>query len=107
MQAYDRDFFKSNDMIGEATINLKYIIEDTALVQQPLSFNKKFHTEVLIPNGYNKMDFDPKDETRFWLPLTFKNVKKGGNTEERGHVRVQVDVLPVSIADKNPVGKAR
>lgn len=40
MQAYDRDFFKSNDMIGEAQINLKQLIEDCQLVKKPLTLNE-------------------------------------------------------------------
>ena len=34
-------------------------------------------------------------------------MSKGGKIEDRGRVLVQIDVLPVDMADKNPVGKAR
>ena len=43
LQCYDRDFFKSNDMIGEATINLKQLVEDSKLTKAPLGFNKNFY----------------------------------------------------------------
>lgn len=36
LQGYDRDFFKSNDMIGEATIELKDIMEDVSLLKHTL-----------------------------------------------------------------------
>lgn len=49
LQAYDRDFFKSNDMIGEAQINLKQIIEDTTLVKKPLCLNEQYYNDVLKP----------------------------------------------------------
>lgn len=57
LQCYDRDFFKSNDMIGEARVDLKQIVEDGALIKQPLNFNKKFYDDVLKVNGYQKISF--------------------------------------------------
>ena len=32
---------------------------------------------------------------------------KDGKIETRGQVRLQIDILPAGVADKNPVGKAR
>ena len=43
IQAYDRDFFKSNDIIGEGKINLKQVIEDCMLTKRPISLNKKYY----------------------------------------------------------------
>lgn len=40
LEAYDRDFFKSNDMIGQATIELKDLMEDVSMVKNNLNFNK-------------------------------------------------------------------
>jgi len=39
LQAYDRDFFKSNDMIGEATIDLSDLMDDVSIVKQSLTLN--------------------------------------------------------------------
>ena len=52
IQSFDRDFFKSNDMIGEATINLKDLIEDCQHVKKPLGLNKKYYTDVLKKKGF-------------------------------------------------------
>ncbi len=42
VQAYDRDFFKSNDIIGEAKVDLKQPIEDSILTKRPISLNKTY-----------------------------------------------------------------
>ena len=47
LQAYDRDFFKSNDIIGETTLNLKNLIEDCELTKKPLGLNKSYYKDVL------------------------------------------------------------
>ena len=47
LQAYDRDFFKSNDIIGEARINLSLAMEDAALAKRPVSVNKKYYDTYL------------------------------------------------------------
>ena len=39
--------------------------------------------------------------------MMYKDVENGGKMISRGRVRVQVDVLPADVADKNPVGRAR
>jgi Ca2+-dependent lipid-binding protein len=36
VQLYDRDFFKSNDIIGDATLDLRLPLEDCALSKRPL-----------------------------------------------------------------------
>jgi len=106
LQAYDRDFFKSNDMIGEATVNLKQLIEDCSLVKKPLGLNETYYDDVLKPGKFQPLEFDSKDSSRFWLKLRAKDAKTG-KEEVRGKVKVQVDILPAAQADKNAVGKAR
>ena len=39
--------------------------------------------------------------------MMYKDVENGGKMVSRGKVRVQVDVLPADLADKNAVGRAR
>ena len=78
MQMYDRDFFKSNDIIGETQINLKQLIEDCTLVKKPLQLNKKYYEDVMS-KGRNppKFDFDKDDESRFWMNMRHKDPKTG------------------------------
>lgn len=106
IQAFDRDFFKSNDMIGEANINLKDLIEDCQYVKKSIGLNKKYYTDVLKNKGFQALDFDPKDPNKFWLKMRGKNPETN-QIEINGRVCVRIDVLPVAQADINPVGKAR
>lgn len=71
VQGYDRDFFKSNDIIGEGTLELKDIMEDVSLIKNTLQLNKKYYQDVLRPKYQTdkkfKMEFDPKDDNKLWL----------------------------------------
>jgi hypothetical protein len=109
LQAYDRDFLKSNDLIGEAVLDIGKLVEDCELVQKPCSLNKRFYEEQMprAVRDEDKLVFDDKDKNKFWTRLFYKDFKKGGKIISRGQVSVQVDVLPADLADKNPVGKAR
>lgn len=75
LQLYDRDFFKSNDIIGDATIDLRLPIEDCALSKRPLGFTKKYYNDFLKDNGGAKFDF--KDENSFWVPVRSMNAESG------------------------------
>ena len=80
-------------------------MEDCSLVKAPINLSKKYYEDVLKPaNPTLKMEFDKTDDSKIWLPM---NSKKDGKAVVNGKVRVQIDVLPQSHADKNPVGKAR
>lgn len=82
------------------------ILNDCSLTKKPLSLNKKYYEDVLSKADKNlKLKFDREDDNKFWVGLFAKN--KEGKIESRGDVRVQIDILPVDQADKNPVGKAR
>lgn len=108
LQAYDRDFFKSNEMLGAASIDLAHIIKDTQLVKKPLALNEKYCAEVMAQDFFdanNKPQFDDGDHDKFWLKLMGRT--KEGKIDCTGQVRVQVNVLPLAVAEKNPVGKAR
>jgi len=59
IQAFDRDFFKSNDIIGAASIDLKQAFEDVMLTRRPLGINKTYFEMYLKKNG---MDFEFKDD---------------------------------------------
>lgn len=47
IQAYDRDFFKSNDIIGEGKVELRQAIEDVILTKRPISLNKNYYNKIL------------------------------------------------------------
>lgn len=108
LQSYDRDFFKSNEMLGEASIDLEQLILDTQLVKKPLALNKKYLHEVMdqgLLDMNNTPKFDKDDHDKFWLKMMGKT--EAGNIGCTGQVRIQVNVLPIKVAEKNPVGKAR
>lgn len=108
LQSYDRDFFKSNEMLGEASVDLEQIINDCQLVQKPLAFNQKYFNEVMdqgLLDMNNAPKFDRGDHDKFWLKLMGR--KENGDIGCTGQVRIQVNVLPIKVAEKNPVGKAR
>ena len=90
LQCYDRDFFKSNEMVGEATVDLKQLIEDTQLVKKPLALNEKYYEEVMKKQNPDKKDnqlkFESGEPDKFWLKLIGKN--KDGKIECTGNVRV-------------------
>jgi hypothetical protein len=66
VQAYDRDFFKSNDIIGEVKVDLKQAIEDVILTKRPIGLNKAYYNKVLKQLDKNLvMDF--KDDSSFWV----------------------------------------
>jgi len=93
LQGYDRDFFKSNEMFGEGTFELGDIMEDVALIKNPLSMNKKYYTDVLKKKyPQMKLEFDSEDPNKFWIQLWAKNKK--GKLEKRGMVAMKVDIYP-------------
>ena len=100
IQAYDRDFFKSNDIIGEGKVNIKQAMEDCQVTKRPLSFTKKYVEQCMKGT---KLDW--KDENSFWIQLTGKDEK--GKMEKTGKVRIQVDIIPKDYAEMNKVGEAR
>lgn len=103
LQAYDRDFFKSNDIIGNTILDLKQPFEDVSLTKRPLQVNKKYFNDYMRKPGEKDMEWH--DEESFWLPLTAKNDQNV--LENNGYVRVRVDIVPAEYAAKNPVGSAR
>ena len=105
LQGYDLDFFTGNELIGESSIELKQLMEDVSMIKSPINLNKRYYEEVLKPQNKNlQLEFDKNDDTKIWLHLMNK---KEGKMVKHGSVRVQIDVVPKTHADKNPVGKAR
>lgn len=83
VQCYDRDFFKSNDIIGQGTIDLKKMFEHVKLTERPVILTKKYYEEVLKQDGL-KLDF--KDDETFWIPMELKD--EDGKVKVNGYVRV-------------------
>lgn len=90
-QLYDRDFFKSNDIIGDSSINLAQAINDCALTKRPLSITKTYYNSYMKGKCGSTLDF--KSENSFWIPVkSYDSETKEVN--ENGKVRVQIDILP-------------
>lgn len=89
LQVYDRDFFKSNDIIGEATIDLANLFDDSSLTKKPLDLDKKYYTDYLKPKGAN---YNFKDDKSFWVEIIGINDK--GERVVTGKVRISIQVLP-------------
>jgi hypothetical protein len=67
LQLFDRDFFKSNDTIGEASIDLGPLMEDVALTKRPLTLNRAYYLSYF--KNKTKSDLEFKDESSFWLTI--------------------------------------
>lgn len=104
VQAYDRDFFKSNDIIGSAIIDLRQAFEDAALTQRPLRVDKKYHDEYMKKPKDEPLSWDEHGE-EFWLIMRSKDNK--GKMENNGRVRIRIDITTKEFADKNKVGSGR
>jgi len=89
-------------------VQLKNLIEDCSLVKKPMQYNEMYHQSIQKEKDkhLSKLKFDDKDKSRFWMTLKHKDADSG-QIKNRGEVAVQIDVLPVEIAEKNKVGKAR
>ena len=87
VQCYDRDFFKSNDLIGDSVIDIKPLLLDASLTKQAVSLNRKYYEEFLkkkFPN-YTDLTFH-SDGQSFWVNLVSKNAK--GKIEVNGRLRL-------------------
>ena len=100
VQVWDRDIFKSNDFIGDASISLKLPIIDCTETDQQINVNKKYY-DGFLKNHMGDATLDFADETSFWLEM------KDKNGEYNGKVKVQVDIFPVEKAQANAVGGGR
>ena len=104
IQLWDRDLFCSNDMIGEAQLELKALFEDVLESGKQMNLNKKYYDSYLKDHiGETKIKFE--DEDSFWIPC--KGFDKDGKHVEQGKVRVSLTILPKEEAEKQKVGDAR
>ncbi len=106
LQAWDRDFFASNDMIGEASIDLKYLFEDVVETHRQFSFSKKYYEGYLKEKmGAGCPTYKFQDEDSFWVPVS--KADENGVMKEMGQVRISLDVVPQDLAEQSKVGDAR
>jgi len=77
------------DIIGEAQIDLKDVIIDSALTKRPLGLNKKYYNDYMKAKGYK---FEFKDDNTFWVSIMGRNDK--GEMTENGKLRIQIDIYP-------------
>jgi len=99
VQMYDRDLFKSNDLIGEAQINLKQMIDDCSLTKNCIQLNKKYYNDTLKKTQAFKnknLQFTDDDESRFWVEMNKKD--KNNRLSKTGIVKMQIDVVPLEMA---------
>lgn len=112
VQAYDRDFFSSNKILGTITFDLSQAINDVILTKRPLCINKDYYDPYMRKEGakdqfeFNYDGDPPNFDDTFWIPLYSKN-QQTKVTECNGHARLQIDICPKAYAEKNKVGAAR
>lgn len=93
IQLYDRDFFKANDIIGDAMINIYDAVIDASLCQRQVAISKTYYNQYLKDTKYFKdVNIKFEDENTFWMPV--KGRTKDGKIVEQGKVRIQIDILP-------------
>jgi len=51
IQAYDRDFFKSNDLIGQFELDMKPVIKDAEIAVRPMAIAQDYYDNYLKPEA--------------------------------------------------------
>ena len=108
IQAFDRDFFKSNDIIGSHIIDLRQAFEDCDLTKLPLRITKSYYEKYILSeeDKKDKKGFRFADDgDSFWVPMIGKN--DDGVLENNGEVQVRIDITSMEYANENKVGSAR
>ncbi len=95
VQCWDRDFFASNDLIGECNLDLKPLIEDVIETNRSFQFSKKYYEAYLkdlLPQDLD-IQFEKDDEDSFWIPCKGKD-EATGEIKIQGYVKISINVLP-------------
>lgn len=99
VQGYDLDLFKSNDLIGESSLDLKPLFEDASLAKRPMSLTKDYYENYLEKEcGMKGLTFTA-DKQSFWVDLN--GVDEKGKIVYNGKVRLQIEVYPKHDAELN------
>lgn len=100
------DLFKSNDLIGQAVIDLEPLFEDSDLAKRPISLSKDYFDDYLSKElKWKNLTFVTDEPRQFWVDLTTKDEK--GKLKVTGRLKLQIDLLPKKEAELNPVGEAQ
>ena len=94
IQVWDRDFFCSNDLIGETALDLKPIFTDVIDAGGTFSVNKQYFNSYLKSVWGEKLGIKFEDEDSFWLPVTGKDFKTG-EMRVNGYLRMSLTVMPM------------
>lgn len=96
LQAWDRDFFKSNDLIGDATFDLKHLFEDVIDTGKTIALNKNYYQSYLqgVLPSETKITFE--DDDSFWIPCKGLD-EKTKQVKENGQIRISITVLPIEL----------
>ena len=76
MKAFDRDFFKINDVIGSALIDLKKAFENCQLCKRLLKIDKVYNEKYMKKKGQKSFEWH-KEGDSFWLTVISKNNTTG------------------------------
>ena len=64
LQIWDADLLSSNDYIGDASLNLALLFEDSSLVDKPITLSKKYYDSYLV-NYMNGSELEFEDDNSF------------------------------------------
>lgn len=91
LQVWDRDFFASNDLIGDATLDLKPLFNDVIETEKSFSLNKKYY-ESYLHEHMKEVPLKFEDDDSFWVPVKGKD-EKTGEIKITGYVRLSLTVM--------------
>lgn len=92
VQVWDRDFFASNDLIGEVNLDLKTIFNDVIEAGKTFTLNKKYYNEYLNKHMSADVPLKFEDEDSFWVPVKGKD-EKSGEIKIQGYLRLSLTIM--------------
>ena len=93
IQCWDRDFFASNDLIGECCLDLKGLFNDVVETGRSFQLNKKYYNAFLKSVLPKDLELEFEDEDSFWVPVKGKDATTG-DIIVQGYVRISINLMP-------------
>jgi hypothetical protein len=93
LQAWDRDFFTSNDLIGEVRLDLRPLFEDAIETGRTFQVTKKYYNEYLSQEMPRDVVLEFEDDDTFWVPIKQMDAETGAWALS-GYVRISILVMP-------------